>query len=296
MAFSKGQVSTEGASIKRYVGVGSMFVKNVNANKAESDAFFGRESEGEPQYVTMVDSNGTQVPNVRISFLVEADPEKYPDFEFKSSVNIFLRREPRINRDGTKKQVIDKYGRTAWATQEEIANHIVPTYSNGKKANISSDYRVAYNGEEDLTNFLIAYLNIPAPANYVNGEWVDKPAAEIGDSEARLEHIEDYFKGNFNELKEIIKYQPLNKVKVCFGVRKTDDGKEYQNCYTRKFLKNSVTNYSKLDAEIKDAQNNGAYSTTEFDTQDLHEYVVNPTNFNEMPFSPENGITSTPWG
>ena len=294
MAFSKGQVSTEGASVKRYVGVGSMFVRDVNPTKAEIDKFFGRESDNEPVYITEVENNGVKVPSVRISFLVEADPEKHEGLEFKSSVNIFLRREPRVNRDGTKKQIIDKYGRTAWATTEEIANHIIPTYNNGKKANISSDYRVAYNGEEDLTNFLIAYLNIPAPANYVNGEWVDKPASEIIDSEARLEHIEDYFKNNFNELKEIIKYQPLNKVKVCFGVRKSEDGREYQNCFTRKFLRNSSTNYSKLDAEIKEAQNAGAYSTTEFDTKDLHEYVVTPTNFNEMPF--EAPVSNSPWG
>lgn len=293
MAFSKGQVSTEGAAVKRYVGVGSMFVRGVNPSKAESDKFFGRDSDNEPVYVTEVENNGVKVPSVRISFLVEADPEKHEGIEFKSSVNIFLRREPRVSRDG-KKQIIDKYGRTAWATPEEIANHAIPVYSSGNKANIASDYRIAYNGEEDLIKFLIAYLNIPAPANYVNGEWVNKPEAELADCEAGLEHIEDYFKGDFKELKEIISYQPLNKVKVCFGVRKADDGKEYQNCFTRKFLRNSSTNYSSLDADIKSAKNAGAYSTTEFDTQDLHEYVVTPTNFNEMPF--EAPVSNSPWG
>lgn len=294
MAFSKGQVSTEGASVKRFIGVGSMFVRGVNPNKSESEAFFGRTMENEPAYVSMVESNGVQVPTVRISFLVEADPEIHNGIEFKSSVNIFLRREPRVSSAG-KKQVIDKYGRTAWATPEEIAAKQIPTYSNGNKANISADYRVAYNGEEDLTNFLISYLNIPAPANYVNGAWVDKSPNELVDSEARLEHIENYFKGDFSELKEVISYQPLNKIKICFGVRTADDGREYQNCFTRRFLKNSSTNYSKLDAEIKDAQNAGAYSTTTFDTKELHEYVITPTNFNEAPFTQETSTTS-PWG
>ena len=294
MAFSKGQVSTEGAAVKRFIGVGSMFVRGVNPNKSESEAFFGRTMDTDPVYVSTVESNGAQVPTVRISFLVEADPEIHNGIEFKSSVNIFLRREPRVSSAG-KKQVIDKYGRTAWATPEEIASHTVPVYSNGKKANLSPDYRVAYNGEEDLIKFLIAYINIPAPANYVNGEWVPKSADELSNCEASLEHIEDYFKGNFSELKEIISYQPLNKVKVCFGVRTADDGKEYQNCYTRRFLKNSITNYSSLDADIKATQSAGGYSTTTFDTEELHEYTVAPTNFNEVPFAQE-APTASPWG
>lgn len=293
MAFAKGNVSTEGASVKRYIGVGSMYVKGVNPNKAESNAFFGTERDDEPNYVSEVDNNGTKVPSVRISFLVQADPEKYEGVDFKSSVNIFLRREARVSREG-KKQVIDKYGRTAWATEEDIKAHAIPVYSNGKKANISADYRVAYNGEEDLIKFLIAYLNIPAPANYVNGEWVDKSPEERVDSEAQLEKIEEYFKGNFKELKDIISYQPMNKVKVCFGIRKTDDGKEYQNCYTRRFLRNSVSDYSTLDKDIKDSQNSGAYPSTVFDTQELHEYVVTPTNFNTVEV-PQDTPFATPW-
>ncbi|MDQ9822852.1 hypothetical protein RFZ44_05690, partial [Acinetobacter sp. 163] len=74
-------------------------------------------------------------------------------------------------------------------------------------------------GEEELTKFIKAYLNIPNVMKYVNNTWVmvDNPE----DCEARLEHIEDYFKGNFKELREVIALQPNNRVKVLFGVKTT---------------------------------------------------------------------------
>lgn len=287
MAFSKGNESTEGAPITRYTGVASVFVRGVNFNKSELEKFFGRDIENEPVYVGESDNNGVKVPQVRLDFMVEADKEKY-GIDFKSRVTLFLRRMPRVSKAG-KKQVIDKYGRTAWATEEEIASKSIPVYSNGKPANIDKDYRVAYSGEEDLINFLIAYLNIPSPQKYVNGEWVMNEASKLPDSEAMLEHIEDYFKGDFKEIKTIVSYQPNNKVKVLFGVRTADDGKQYQTCYTRMFLKNSVNDYSRLDKNLQDTKASGALSSSEFDVSELHEYKVEATDFTE------GAPSSTPW-
>lgn len=287
MAFSKGNESTEGAPITRYTGVASVFVRGVNFNKSELEKFFERDIENEPVYVGESDNNGVKVPQVRLDFMVEADKEKY-GIDFKSRVTLFLRRMPRVSKAG-KKQVIDKYGRTAWATEEEIASKSIPVYSNGKPANIDKDYRVAYSGEEDLINFLIAYLNIPSPQRYVNGDWVMNEASKLPGSEAMLEHIEDYFKGDFKEIKTIVSYQPNNKVKVLFGVRTADDGKQYQTCYTRMFLKNSVNDYSRLDKNLQDTKASGALSSSEFDVSELHEYKVEATDFTE------EAPSSTPW-
>lgn len=294
MAFSKGNVSTEGAEVKRYTGVASVLVKGINPNKAGLEAFFGRDIDNEPEYVGEAEVNGQKVPQVRLDFMVEAD-EKY-GIDFKSRVTIFLRRAPRVSQAG-KKQVIDKYGRTAWATEEEIKNKQIPVYNNGKPANIDADYRVAYTGEEDLVKFLIAYLNIPAPQKYVNGSWVMNDASKLPDSEAMLEHIEDYFKGNFKELEDIINFQPNNKVKVLFGVRTADDGRQFQTAYTRNFLKNSSANYSRLDKEVQEVKASGAYSNTDFDVAEIHEHVVTPTNFQEEApaATPFGGTGSTPW-
>ena len=131
---------------------------------------------------------------------------------------------------------------------------------------------------------------------YVNNTWVmvDNPE----DCEARLEHIEDYFKGNFKELREVIALQPNNRVKVLFGVKTTDDNKQYQAFYNQMFLRNITTDYSKLDADLQERKTAGAYSTTEFIVSDLKEYNIEATNFNnsgssDMPFP--KAEESSPW-
>ena len=304
MAFGQGQVSSEGGSVKRYIGVASVFVLGVNPLKEELEKFYGRTLDNAPEYLGEIEVGDTKVPQARLDFIVKADPEKYLDehnqpLNFVSKVSLFIRRAYRYNKDNTKVQVIDKYGRTAWVTVEQAKAHEVPVYSNGP-ANIDKNYRPAYIGEEELIKFLIAYLNIPSCQRYVDGKWVMNDADKLSDSEASLEHIEDYFKGDFSELKTIIGYQPNNKVKVLFGVRNTDDNKQYQTAYTRMFLKNGVSDYSKLDKDVKETQNSGALSTSEFDCTELHEYVVESTNFGEggvgdAPFPPPTG-GNTPWG
>ena len=304
MAFGQGQVSSEGGSVKRYIGVASVFVLGVNPLKEELEKFYGRTLDNAPEYLGETEVGNTKVPQARLDFIVKADPEKYLDehnqpLNFVSKVSLFIRKAYRYNKDNTKVQVIDKYGRTAWVTVEQAKAHEVPIYSNGP-ANIDKNYRPAYIGEEELIKFLIAYLNIPSCQRYIDGKWVMNDADKLSDSEASLEHIEDYFKGDFSELKTIIGYQPNNKVKVLFGVRNTDDNKQYQTVYTRMFLKNGVSDYSKLDKDVKETQNSGALSTSEFDCTELHEYVVESTNFGEggvgdAPFPPPTG-GNTPWG
>lgn len=294
MAFSNGQVSTESAVIKRYIGVGSVSILAINPNKETLEKLFGRTLEKEPEYIgktTLAD--GTEVPQVRLDFIIKVDPTKYLDsnnnpIDLVTRLTLFISKSRRTSSKGTF-QVIDKYGRTAWVTPEQAQAHEIPVYANGKPANIDKNYRAAYNGEEDLINLLKTYLNIPNVDKWVNGAIVgliDNPA----DAEASLEHIEDYFKGDFKELKTILGYQPNNKFKVLFGVRNnSDDGRQYQTTYTRMFLKNGINNYDRLAKHVNDAKNAGALSTSEFDFNELHEYVVESTNFesnstDDLPF------------
>ena len=70
------------------------------------------------------------------------------------------------------------------------------------------------------------------------------------------------------------------------------------------FLKNNITDYSKLDANVQDRKNAGSYPATEFTVGnkvtvgDLKEYNVEATNFNtsgssDMPFP--KAEESNPW-
>lgn len=302
MAVAKGKESADGASFKRYIGIAPCFVKAVNPSKEELEKAFNTTLENAPEYVGTqeVDEDGQKVkyPNVRITFLVHPDPEKVGFDAGLISVSLFVRKQFRFNKDKSKVQVIDKYGRTAWATADEVKNHQIPMYANGP-ANLDKDFRPAYVGEEELTNFIIAYLNIPSVMRYNKNEkkWymVDKPE----ESECRLDHIEDYFKGNFSELKELLSYQPENKLKILFGVRTGDDSKQFQATYNQMFLKNSNNDYTKLEEDVKSRKEAGSYSTTEFLIADFREYTVTETTFdsnngNNMPFAaPDN---NSPWG
>ena len=291
MAVAKGR-STDTAEYKRYIGVAPVFINAVNPTKKELEGFYNTTIDNEPKYLGEVEVNDKKIPNVRIDFIVTTD-EKVVGTALRTKISFFIRNEYRYNRDRTKVQVIDKYGRTAWVTIEQAKNHEIPTYSNGP-ANLDKDYRPLYYGEEQLTEFIRAYLGILPVMKYVDNTWVMREHPE--EYEIRLDKIANYFKNDFSELKEIITYQPNNKVKVLFGVRTTDDNKMYQTVFTDMFLKNSNSDYTKLAKAVQERKDAGAYSTTDFEVCDLKEYVVKPTEIAETPSVVEDDLPmGNPW-
>ena len=291
MAVAKGR-STDTAEYKRYIGVAPVFINAVNPTKKELEGFYNTTIDNEPKYLGEAEVNDKKIPNVRIDFIVTTD-ETVVGTALRTKISFFIRNEYRYNRDRTKVQVIDKYGRTAWVTIEQAKNHEIPTYSNGP-ANLDKDYRPLYYGEEQLTEFIRAYLGILPVMKYVDNTWVMREHPE--EYEIRLDKIANYFKNDFSELKEIITYQPNNKVKVLFGVRTTDDNKMYQTVFTDMFLKNSNSDYTKLAKAVQERKDAGAYSTTDFEVCDLKEYVVKPTEIAETPSVVEDDLPmGNPW-
>lgn len=297
MAFGKVSESNEGGEVKRYMGVGSSYILGVNPTKAELEKIYNRTIDNDPEYTGTQESDGKQVPYIRLDFITRTDPKVCNGIEMTSKLVFFIRKEARYNRDKTKVQVIDKYGRTCWVGVEDAKNHVIPEYSNGP-ANIDKDYRPAYAGEEDLTNFLKAYLNIANVMDYKNGTWVMKE--NPSDYECRLEHIADYFNGNVKEIKDVISLMPKNKVKLLYGVRTNDEGKQYQAIYTQMVLRNGSTNFDRLAKDLAERKGAGAYPTTEFDVCEFKEYTVESTSFvqsgseQEDPFGASNNEQS-PW-
>lgn len=275
MAFSAGQVSKEAGVISRYIGVGSVNVVAINPTKAQLEEIFGNEVESDPVYTGVQEQDGKQIRFARLDIVLKTVPENNNGIENTSRMALFIREQYRYNRDQTKVQVIDKYGRTAWVTKEELAAKEVPTYSNGKKANLDPDYRPCYQGEEDVTNFFKAFLNIPSPMVYKNKEWV--PAENLDDCLARFDSIAKAFSGDFKEFVDAWKLQQANKVKVLYGIRTTNEGKQYQTFYTKMFLRNGQSNYDRLEDDVKATQEAGGLSTSEFQVVPLQEYVVNST-------------------
>jgi hypothetical protein len=314
MAFGKVIASTEGGnSVKRFIGVASFKVAGVNPTKEELSAFYGRTIDKDQVYVTdKTDNDGNPYKQTRVTFLLEATKlsENGNEYEtnvgledtLKTTVSFFITNTYEYNRDKTKVKVIDVYGRTAWVTIEQAKNHQIPVYSNGP-AKLDKDYRPCYRGEEDLTKFIKVYLNIQ-PLEVYNSNtssWMPNPkiAGHPEDAMSRLDNILDYVKGDFSELKEIVKLGVIggvaNRFKALVGVRTNNEGNEFQTVYTTVFLKESSSNYNMFKKELENDKNNGRNSDTVYvDSTDgeitnIHEYKGAPkiqeTNLNNDPFA-----------
>lgn len=288
MAISKGNASKEAQEFKRFIGVCPVFVKAVNPNKAEHEKLFNTTLEEAPVYVQdKEDNDGNSYKNVRISVVLQPDTEKIGFDMPLVTMPLFITNQKQHGANSGKYQVVDKYGRFAWATEAEISAKEIPTYSNGKKADISNDYRIAYVGEEDLTNFIRAFLCIPSITKWDNNEKCMVPNTDVKPEECEcrldIETFEKFFKGDFSEIKNILGFQPTNKVKVCLGVRTDANGKLFQSVYTKKFISNAATNYSSLDkalqADIAYATTHNKALSTEYSAKAVHEYSVTPTTF-----------------
>lgn len=300
MAVATGKKSTDGADIKRYIGIGACKCIAFNPSKAQIKELMGYEPKEEQVYfgVQHDDETNKDTAFARLSFVMQTIPEKCNGIKLTQMLTIFIRNQYNKGSKSGKYQVLDEFGRTAWAEKEVIDAKAQIMYSNGP-ANVTTNYRPAYIGEEDLTDFIQKLINIPSPTKYVNGSYVMKDATELQDSICRLDEIPSYFKGNFKEITDILALQPDNYVKVLFGVRTTDDGKEYQDIYT-KVLRSATSNYEKLQAEIEDRQANGGLSNRTYEFCELKEYNVAATNYS-APTGGEDPLAggsseNTPWG
>ena len=133
-------------------------------------------------------------------------------------------------------------------------------------------------------------MNIPS-VSYLdkNGNVVKHP--NPSECEARLDNIMKIFDGDFKEIKTILGYQKDNHSKMLFGVKTTDDGKEYQDVFMDCFITNGAYN-TRFAKAFADYQKSGrqAYNNTYFGEMnsngelilnDLKERVVTPTEFTE---------------
>lgn len=295
MAISKGIESKDSQSYKRYIGIAPMFIKAVNPNKTEHEEIFSTTLNEDPVYVTeQQDNEGTVYKNARISVVFKPD-EKTIGFEMPYvTMALFIQNRPRYNSDKTKVQIIDKYGRTSWATVEEVKNHKIPYGKNGQPLNIDSDYRPAFVGEEDLTNFVKTYLCIPEISfwNPTTRTWGVNEKVKPEECECRFDNLKNIFNGDFSEIQEALSFQPTNKVKVMLGVRSdAQSGRLYQSVYTKRFVRANSNNYSALEKEINNmitnAEQSGYTLNTEYSIEPVHEYVIEPTVVTPSVSQPE---------
>lgn len=277
MAFGKINETHDGVAFKRYYGIAPVKVLAVNPSTDELNKL-GFNTTTPVEYNTKTDDG---IDQVRIDFIVETIADKCNGISTKFRVPFTLRKKAVKGSQSGKYQIMDIYGRTAWATKEDIDAKRIPQYTNGP-ANISANYSVLCEGEESLTTFIRTYLGIPNVTKFINGApagMIDNPA----DAEGKLDCVKDYFSGNFSELKEIIKLAPNNWIKILVGVRTTEDNKQYQTVFTRGFVSGGSNNYNRLSKILQENLSLGRYGDTYFGPiidntvllSELKEYEVN---------------------
>lgn len=289
----KTQESKEQGEFKRYVGVASSYVLAVNPNKKQLDELMGFESANEPEYLV----DGDNGKEARIHFIVKTDPKTNSGIEITNRLMFTLRNAPAYNRDQTKVQVIDRFGNSTWASVEDAKAGNKLLSANGQELKIDSKYRMACVGEADLVTFLKKYLCVQDAFTYQNGTWSLKPNPD--EYVFGLENIKDYFKGDFSELRDALKMQPNNKVKLLYGVRtaETENGpRQYQAVCSRGefILANSANEKAmlKLTKDLAAAKAAGSYASTDFRVQPLEEYKVEAT---DLSTPQEDTSSDMPW-
>lgn len=288
-AFAQGNETKEFVR-KLYIGVAPVTILAVNPTKAALSEIYGTEIENDPVYVNKVKLNAVsdkEVRQVRVDYIIKTAN----DANLITRASFFVRESYRFNKDNTKVEVINKYGETTWLPIACIKEN-APVPSNMKWYD-TSGVRPAYVGEAELTDFMKQYLGIPNKSFFKEGvlTMIEDPSkAEVG-----FEHIKDWFDGNFKELNDVLSIRPNNKVQMMFGVRTSDDNKQYQAVFTQKALKASIKDCSRLDSIYQDAKQNGRYAATEFSVQPFAEYKVEATDFSKPETKKEEFPMADPW-
>lgn len=282
---AKGTASKEAIEVKRYIGVTCACVKAINPNKAQYKELFNRDLDEEPVYVSEREdpNTGKTYKVAKVTVVLEPTEEDIP----LQTLTFNIQNRPFVSNTSGKTKVIDKYGRTAWVTEEDLKNHNIPVYSNGP-ANLDKDYRPIFRGEDDLTAFVKTFLGIsdidvwdPQAGKRVLNTKINPEECECRFEAEKLNNI---FKGDFSEVTDAIGFQPTNKIKVMLGVRTdAESGKLYQVAYSSTFVSCSSNNYKPFTKEIENMVNyattNNRVVDTEYEISKVHEYVVNPTVF-----------------
>ena len=282
---------SEGSTIKLYQGIAALNVVALNPTKEELSSILGREMKNDPVYTGVDKDDHTFVD---LAFWCKTDSSS----SVNNGISIFIPLHirlivlKRMKKDGSGCQIIDKYGRSAWATNEEIDQKAIPVYANGP-ANIDKDYHTAIIGEDTLIEFLKKWLNIAELEswNSITKQMEQNKNVNPGDCEVVLD-FKKLIKGNWSELREIISSVKDYSFKAVIGVS-TFDGKTKNQIYTGKFMKNGAYSYESFTRAILESQKAGGYPTTEFSVEPLHEYVPNATDFSKNGANPEG---SNPWG
>lgn len=256
---------------KRYIGVAPVTVTAINPTKKELEDLYGFSVEQEPDYKVERDDRKA----FRLEFHVRTVQNSTTDIDTTGRINFFVSNEFVSNRDQSKWQVIDDYGETSWVTTEQFQAGQRPD-----NCKLVGPYRKCHRGEAELIMFIKEWLNFKSSVKWDenNHRWVPVSQEELEKCTIKLDW-EQLCAGNIQEFKDLVPIYKDYAVKVCFGIRTTEDNRHYQEICNRVFIKNSSRNYNKFEKDINSLKRSGMYANTEFSSDFLREWHVQQTTF-----------------
>lgn len=284
MGFAKGKETTEFKNELK-VGVIPYTLKSVCPNLDELKAIYGENAK------EIIYRNKPQEPQVMVVFIFE----EYDSKANTGTKNLvrhyhFLKFEPSQNKDGSKKEVINKYGDNAWVTVDEFNSGSAPSYMK----DYILPYKQAVVGESTLIKFVKDYIGIPGVNKYENGGWVRKDDLTGCEASFTKEQLQAMIKGDFTYLKTILGYQPDNKIKFYTGVRTTENG-QFTTLLFESPIKYAASKYAQAVKQAKYVMENNdeiyfpenttphIFSNETSTTPDTGQYPNIPTNNPAIP-------------
>lgn len=216
----------------------------INPDKEKLEKLLGIELDKDPEYLGKDENEKT-----KLNLVAWVKDVKTGELR---NIRFFLKDIERINQLGTKKQYINDIGMTTWSDTEDN----LPDWF------ASRPYRIAHEGEEELYNFAITWLN----------------KLDTRDAETVL-HFDwsKLMKGQVKELTEQINGEYSGTI-CCLVTMRTinKDGQpmEYEQVYNKEFLPGYAMKQIRL-RKIDNSFIEGAKSTEKKKRSRLQKFVLN---------------------
>ena len=243
----------------------------INPNRETLEKLLGIALEKDPEYLS--EDNGVKRLNLRIWV------KNVKDGRLRH-IPFFLKDVERENMDKTKKQYINDVGMTAWSDSEENLQDWFK----------SRPFRVAHEGEEELYNFAVTWLN----------------KLDTRDAETVL-HFDwsKLMKGNTKEIGDQVNGEYCGTVCPLVTIRTSDkEGQpiEYEQVYNKEFLPGYAIKQIRL-RKIDESFIDAARTTERKKRTKLQKFVLNVTDpkygvkdfytlGEVMPYDPSKNIIS----
>lgn len=213
-------------SAELQVGYDSFNIIALNPERDELNTLLGTEKTDELEYLSEDDDGKAKL---RLTFWLENIKTKW-----KQSVSFWVTDKPKVKKeDPDKKQWVNQSGKTTWGYDEDTLVTWFKHFMKNDKPIADQLVRVAYDGEENLVNFLSA--------------WLDTDRKE---GTGILPDYKQLFKGNVKELRGLIGSEVVNPVIVSVGVKTKEvdvldkegtptgekEKREYQSVFNKAFL------------------------------------------------------------